>query len=108
MKGKNVVEIKLNPIYRQVSERDGGRCCVCGELSHNTTIQTKADFNYLSFFKGACIPTASDVVTICDKCAASYGLKRQKYDKINTGIVRNAPYLQLTADGWLEIRQKII
>ena len=107
MKGEDMAQkIELNPIYKQVCERDGGRCCVCGKLSYNITRQTKADFNYLNFFQGAHIPTASDVVTVCDKCTGDYALKRQKYDKINTGTVRNAPYLQLTADGWLEIRQQ--
>lgn len=101
-----MAKILMNEEYVKVLKRDGGRCCECGKLSHNITRQTKADFNYLNFFQGAHIPTASDVVTICDKCAGNYALKRQKYDKINTGTVRNAPYLQLTADGWLEIRQQ--
>lgn len=92
-----------NKEYKKAIERDGGKCCVCKRITNDTTLQTKCTFPFLKYFSGQYKPTAADVVTVCKHCAGQYAEMRRVECKADASK-GGAPYLQLTAAGWIEQR----
>ena len=89
--------------YKKVMERDKGKCCVCKKIKDNVILQTRCTFPFEKFFTGKKRPTAADAVTVCKDCAGQYAELRRVECKADASK-GGAPYLQLTASGWIEQR----